>query len=266
MAYVGEADAVRSRLDQHQREKDFWTDAYVLTTTDNSLNKAQGRYLESELLRLARDADLATLDNGTAPPTSWLSEPDIAVMDSYIDYALSLLPLLGVTLFESVDDTAMSTSQDPELPTPPAVGAAHVDTRPGARLFLRTVLTDAEGVDDARGFIVFEGATARRQENVMMPGYRELRHRLIAEGVLAPEDDDHYRLVKTFVFESPSAAASVLSGGSKNGRTEWKDAAGTTLKELQTSSVAIDATSTPSDAVSVAGTPTGVDVQAIVAE
>jgi hypothetical protein len=35
------------------------------------------------------------------------------------------------------------------------------------------------------------------------------------------------------LFDSPSAAASVLSGGNKNGRTQWRDAAGRTLKELQ---------------------------------
>lgn len=35
------------------------------------------------------------------------------------------------------------------------------------------------------------------------------------------------------VTGSESAAASVLSGGNKNGRTEWRDAAGRSLKELQ---------------------------------
>jgi Domain of unknown function (DUF4357) len=35
------------------------------------------------------------------------------------------------------------------------------------------------------------------------------------------------------VFSSPSAAATVVLGRSANGRIEWKDAQGRTLKELQ---------------------------------
>lgn len=34
--YIGEGDEVAARLDSHQRTKDFWTNAYVLTTTDDS--------------------------------------------------------------------------------------------------------------------------------------------------------------------------------------------------------------------------------------
>lgn len=233
--YVGEADAVRTRLDQHHREKDFWTDAYILTTTDNSLNKAQVRYLESRLLELARDAAAATIDNGTAPAPTWLSEPDIAVMDTYLDYSLALLPLLGVNLFEVIDETEESVS----IPALADWGVEHEDGGPPAPvsmrplLHLRTVLTEAEGRDEARGFVVYEGSKARRQENVMLPGYQQLRHRLIEEGALEPITDEQFRLTKPVVFDSPSAAASVMSGGSKNGRIEWRDARGVTLKELQ---------------------------------
>ena len=239
-AYIGEGETVRSRLDQHFRERDFWTDAYVLTTTDNSLNKAQIRYLESRLLEVAREVDSAALDNGTAPSPTWLSEPDEAVMDSYLDYGLALLPLLGVAMFELVDQTL-------EPRTPALAGemgqSLEVRTLPtsadGARpiLHLNTVQTVAVGREDARGFLVFEGALARQQENVMTNGYRRLRAKLIEDGLLVPNGDGQFRLVKNYVFDSPSAAASVLSGGSKNGRTEWKNASGQTLKELEEKAV-----------------------------
>jgi hypothetical protein len=51
--YVGEGENIRVRLDAHQKEKDFWTQGYVLTTKDDSLNKAHVRYLEARLLELA---------------------------------------------------------------------------------------------------------------------------------------------------------------------------------------------------------------------
>jgi hypothetical protein len=82
--YIGEADDIRVRLDAHQKEKDFWTHCYVLTTKDDSLNKAHVRYLEARLLGLAIIADSASLDNGTAPVPVGLSEPEIAEMESVL--------------------------------------------------------------------------------------------------------------------------------------------------------------------------------------
>lgn len=230
-AYVGEGDSVRTRIDQHFREKEFWTEAFIFTTTDNSLNKAQGRYLEAWLLQLAKEADVATLDNGTAPERPWLSEPDIAVMDSYLDYGLALLPLLGVNLFEVVDERPVADQVTATAEATAPAGRGEPEDRP--LLYLNTVLTVAQGRDEARGFVVYEGATARRLHNVMQPGYEQLRERLIKEGALQVLDDQRYVLTRNTIFDSPSAAASVLAGGAKNGRSEWKTHDGVTLKELQ---------------------------------
>ena len=42
-----------------------------------------------------------------------------------------------------------------------------------------------------------------------------------------------YRFSQDYVFTSPSTAAAVVLGRSANGRIEWKDGQGRTLKELQ---------------------------------
>lgn len=224
--YVGEADEVRTRLDTHQQSKDFWTHAYVLATKDRSLNKAHVRYLESRLLSVAREADRAVIDNGTGPGVPPLSEPEVADMETYLDQVLPLFPLAGVDVFDTLED----------IPTPVvALPSAHAE--PGIRYFLDSILTKAEGRDDARGFTVFEGALGRAETMVMTPSYTALRERLLAEGILERLDAQQVRLTKTTVFDSPSAAASVLTGGSKNGRDVWKDARGRTLKQNQQASV-----------------------------
>ncbi|WP_442978133.1 DUF4357 domain-containing protein [Saccharothrix sp. 6-C] len=51
--------------------------------------------------------------------------------------------------------------------------------------------------------------------------------------MLVKHGSDQIRLTRTYVFDSPSSAASVLSGGSKNGRTEWRDAQGRSLRANQ---------------------------------
>lgn len=222
--YVGEADDIRVRLDAHQKAKDFWTTGYVLTTKDNSLNKAHAGYLEARLIELAKAADNAILDNIAGPVPRDLGEPEKAEMETYLDNVLPLLALVGVSVFEPAEEVSTSTPV-----ATPADGATDEAT---TRLYLRTQLTDAQGEDRSRGFLVFEGALGRKQKMVMVPGYEQLRDRLIQEGILV-EDGEHLRLTKSHLFDSPSAAASVLSGGNKNGRTEWRDGGGRTLKQLQ---------------------------------
>ncbi|BCM70687.1 MULTISPECIES: GIY-YIG nuclease family protein [Streptomyces] len=229
--YVGEGEEVRVRIDSHIREKDFWSSGFVLSTKDDSLNKAHIRYLEARLIAMARTARIAALDNGTNPDAlGRLSEPETADMEAYLDEALILLPLLGVTAFEIYDE--------PEASAVMPVTKDDQAQIAGKRYLLKTQLTEAEGYSDARGFAVLAGALARKETKVMHPGYRRIREELVAEGVLADENDQQYRLSRTFIFDSPSSAASVLSGGSKNGRTEWRDERGRTIKDNEEATAA----------------------------
>ncbi|MYF83034.1 MAG: DUF4357 domain-containing protein, partial [Acidimicrobiia bacterium] len=60
------------------------------------------------------------------------------------------------------------------------------------------------------------------------------RSALIERGVLQRTDDSScYRLTQDYPFGSPSTAAGVLIGRPANGRLEWKDEAGRTLRDLQ---------------------------------
>ncbi len=51
---------------------------------------------------------------------------------------------------------------------------------------------------------------------------------------LAADPASHgYRFTQDYVFSSPSIAAAVVPGRSANGRVEWKDGQGRTVKALQ---------------------------------
>lgn len=224
--YVGEGDVVRTRLDSHHRERDFWTHAFVLTTKDDSLNKAHVRYLESRLLELAVEVDAAVRDNGTLPPRLRLGEAEESDMENYLESALVLLPLLGVSVFDVV---AAPVSATDTSPTPQSPGAAE----PATTYYLLAPETEATGQDGARGFLVREGALGRALTKTMNPGYQLLRERLRVEGLLVPHGTEQLRLTRDYLFDSPSQAASVLTGGSKNGRDVWRDAHNRTLKQNQ---------------------------------
>lgn len=214
--YVGEADVLRKRLDQHHSTKDFWTRGIVFTSKDGSLNKAHVKYLEGRLLALARQTQRAELDNGNAPQLPALSEAEIADTEAFLDEMLLIYPVLDVRAFEPIETVAV----------------------PAQRLHLTGPEAQAEGHETAEGFIVLAGAIVRP---TVVPSIHEhlaqLRSKLIEEGVLVETGDD-LRFVRDYQFNSPSTAAGVVLGRSANGRTEWKDAAGRTLKEIQTLSVA----------------------------
>lgn len=236
--YVGEADDVRSRVDSHARSKDFWTHVAAFTSKDSHLNKAHVRYLEARLLALATTADRAVLHNGTAPPIPRLSEADIAEMEGYLDEMLVVLPLIGITAFTPVQQQQATTTQ----------------------LLLTGRGAQATGADTSDGFVVFEGSLARVDEVPSINiGTTRLRARLLDEGVLE-RADGHLRFRRAHLFDSPSTAAAVVLGRTANGRIEWKDQTGKTLREAQDESLADHAGAADSDpATSLAERPSRAD-------
>jgi hypothetical protein len=66
----------------------------------------------------------------------------------------------------------------------------------------------------------------------MHPYLQANRQRLQAGGVLVPHGG-YLRFTRAHLFDSPSTAAGVVLGRSANGRLEWKNASGRSLKEIQ---------------------------------
>src|ERR1700676_5273027 len=94
--YVGECDSVRRRLDSPAREKKFWNTVILFCATNGTLNKAHFRYLEARLLKLARSAQKAELDNHNKPESPPLSNVDSAEAEAFFEEMLLCLPLIGV--------------------------------------------------------------------------------------------------------------------------------------------------------------------------
>jgi len=213
--YIGEGDIVRLRLEQHVKQKDFWTHAVVFVSKDQNLNKAHVKYLEARLVGLAAGAKRAELDNGNSPQTPMLSEADVADAEGFLSNLLLCLPIVGINVFEKAKITGKK-SQD---------------------LFLTGKGIHARGQESADGFVVRADSQTVKEEVPSIPDYlHELRRTLLEQGVLG-DAGEFYRLTQDYTFSSPSTAAGVLLGASANGRTEWKDSKGRTLKEIQESMV-----------------------------
>ena len=59
--YIGEAEKVCTRLKQHLHDADYWSDAIVVISKDDLLNKAHVKYLENRFYCLAQDSGRAVI-------------------------------------------------------------------------------------------------------------------------------------------------------------------------------------------------------------
>ena len=100
--YVGEADNVYKRLVSHDRDesKDFWTRAVAVISKDTNITKSHGRYLESRVINMTRQAGRANLDNNTSPETPTLPESDIADMEYFLEQVRIVFPVLGMSFLQ----------------------------------------------------------------------------------------------------------------------------------------------------------------------
>jgi Domain of unknown function (DUF4357) len=218
LAYIGEGEEVGARIRDHDVKRDWWTDAILVTTSANELNKAHVKYLEHRLVQQAREAGTMALENGNTPPKPGLSEASRANMEEFLDTLFMVLPALGVDLFTS--------RKRPVVHVVPSVGVAaavhfQMDV-PRNGVQARAVLVNDE-------FVVQKGSIVRaawESKGAFNFGYRDLQERLVADGVIVVRDGMG-EFAENYAFSSPSAAAAVVAGRTANGRTSWKLAGST---------------------------------------
>lgn len=209
--YVGEGDPVKARLNQHYGKKDFWDRAVFFVAKDDSLNKAHVQHLESRLLALARIAKQSKIDNNQEPLLPTLSEAETAFVESFLQDILSIFPLLGLGVFEKTETIKKPTDM----------------------LALEGKGIKATGYEDTKGFVVVKGSQVVKEEVPSIHQYMStLRKDFLAQGVIV-DNGTQYIFTQDQVFNSPSTAAGVILGRTANGRIEWKNGAGKTLKQLQ---------------------------------
>ncbi len=219
MLYVGEGDPVGPRLESHYAKKDFWTQALLFVASAGLLNKAHVQYLESRLVARGFAAKRVKMDNGNKPNQPTLSEADKADMDVFLSNILGMLPVLGIHAFESGAGATVSDS---------------------SMLYCTGRGTNSRGRDTSQGFIVLSGSEAAAVEvpslQKYFPNISQLRSDLTSSGVVVLEGNA-LRFTQDYTFNSPSFASSFVMGSSSNGRLDWKDASGRTLKEIQESEI-----------------------------
>ena len=213
-AYIGESEDVLKRLKQHLNDNEYWTCAVAFTSS--SLDKALIRYLEHELVDMAKECGRDKVLTQNTYETH-LQESQKASMAEFIDNVKVLLSALNfrvltpmpkptehtVTLF-----CGNSKSKDPNR---------HAD---------------GKGFMSPSGFTVMQGSQVAHEvvPSLKTKGrcYCKLRERLVADGTIV---DDIF--TRDYEFSSPSAASAVILGRTSNGNVDWKTKKGVKLGEME---------------------------------
>ncbi|MBC2653289.1 GIY-YIG nuclease family protein [Novosphingobium aerophilum] len=224
LAYIGEGEDISARIRSHDVKKDWWSSAVLVTATANKLNKAHVRYLEARLIAEAKSIGRTPLENGTAPNPPSLSEADVAKMEAFLENLFVVLPAVRVDMFiqrARSSDHKASAPKESKQPRQPLPGPETASGDVRFRLELPRKNFSADAVLNERGeFVVLAGSNARPAQN--LGSYTGLYNELVRAGVIAPDTAGQLRFASSYVFNSPSAAASVASGTSANGAVGWK--------------------------------------------
>lgn len=228
VVYIGQAGArkngegILNRLQEHKRnpEKDYWTEAIVFTTSNNSFGPTEISYLENRFCNLAVEANRYEVKNGNDPTPGNITEEKESEMEEFIDYAKVIMGTLGHKLFEPISKPAVKQVEDSV--TPPLESTnLHLE-----RTIKNIGKVEADGSQTAEGFVVLHGSHVSLVDDDTIPAViKEQRKK-------APIDDQGI-LQEDMLFSSPSYAAMFVIGKSANGLTSWKTADGRTLKSLE---------------------------------
>ena len=108
--YVGQADTVSNRIEQHIKTKEFWDKAVIFVTADK-INSAHAKWLEQALIRRVVEAGRSKVENGNNPLEPTISESERAEMNVFLTEIYQTLPLVGLRVFEQPRTVAIPTLQ-----------------------------------------------------------------------------------------------------------------------------------------------------------
>lgn len=229
VVYIGQAGArkngegILNRLQEHKRnpEKDYWTEAIVFTTSNNSLGATEISYLENRFCNMALAANRYEVRNGNDPTPGNITEEKESEMEEFIDYAKVIMGTLGHKLFEPLGKPVVNVSESNINDAVQGAVGLHL-----ARNIKKVGRIEADGVQTTEGFVVLQGSHIASVDDNTIPA-------IIKERRKKANIDENGILQEDMLFTSPSYAAMFVIGKSANGLTSWKTSDGKTLKSLE---------------------------------
>ncbi len=211
MVYIGETEDCFERIKTHNKNKEFWNYAVIISSKTNTFTKTHVKYLEYLCIKNAIEIGRYDAENQTSPAKPYVTESmEADLLDNYETIKV-LLATLGYPIFEEIRKSSVKKKEI---------------------LYCKGKEAVAEGdmIDD--GFVVFKGSTANMKETKTAGSWVVgMRSKLIESKVLI-ELENTFVFSQDYIFGSPSAAAAAVLGRRANGWTEWKNKDGISIDKI----------------------------------
>lgn len=210
ICYIGETEDCFERIKTHNKGKDFWNYAVVISSKSNTFTKSHVKYLEYLCIKAANEIGRYDTDNLSTPAKPYITESMEADLLDNFETVKILLSTLGYPIFEEIRKSV----KQKEI------------------LYCKGKDAKGEGemIDD--GFVVLKGSKATKEETKTAGSWvTGMRKKLVDDKILAQEDGVLV-FMEDFIFGSPSAAAGAILGRRANGWTEWKNKEGKTIAQI----------------------------------
>lgn len=225
VVYIGQAgirkngEGILYRLQEHKRnpDKDYWTEAVVFTTSNNSFGPTEISYLENRFTNMAVTAKRYLVKNCNDPTQGNITEEKESELEEFIDYAKIVMGTFGHRVFEPLSQ-----------PVTAALPIREEATQAEKVFFIKRSGCNAQARLTSEGLVVLAGSTIRKTLVPSCPDYVKSVREDNKDYI-----DENNILQKSILFKTPSGASSFVLGAPSNGNMEWQTEDGRTLKAVE---------------------------------
>lgn len=220
--YVGQAGSrkngkgILARLNEHDRnaDKNFWTEAIILTTSNNSFGATEISWLEHKFCNMAIKAARCEVINGNDPSPGNITEEKQSDLEDHAEFAQLVLSAIGYKIFEPQQ----------KISPPPPVQSDEEIFYLSRRIKALGRTINAQMKRTPTGYKVLAGSDVSKHENPNLSAtLKKLRNSdKVADG----------HLLEDVEFNSSSTAAEFVIGNNANGHQEWRTRDGVPLKNF----------------------------------
>lgn len=224
--YIGQAstrkngEGVLFRVIEHLKDNKYFSEVVILTTQNNSFGATEISYLENRFTNLALETGRYTVRNGNEPNIGNVTEEKESELEEFIQYSKMVLGVLGYKVFIPILNTTEKIIEKNQKESKFYLSRKSKKSQQ---------LIQASCIRTNEGFVILKGSMIEEIDSDAIPlAIKELRTKCKAN-----KEIFNGKLTRNLLFNSPSYAAAFVLGMQTNGRVDWKDENGITLKELE---------------------------------
>ena len=227
VVYVGQAgirkngEGVLFRVTEHLKDKEYFSDAVILTTQNNSFGPTEISYLENKFTNLAREIERFKVRNENEPNAGNVTEEKESELEDFVVYSKMVLGVLGYKIFVPL----IKTEKDNNIVENTAETLLYLHSK--SKKSNRTIKATCKRTNE--WFVVLKGSMIEEIDYFSIPTTLKEKR----ANCKKRKDIVDGKLYKNMLFDSPSYASMFVLGRSSNGRTDWKTKDGMTLSALE---------------------------------